>query len=209
MQGSTFTRLAGAGGRSDTCNETFNGCNLITEVDFKAIDGQKVTVYGELDGAFAGDTLLKTVDLTGFDPTGVTDYTDIFKVTGDTQLTLKGASDSFINKVAPLLESQNRYLGTVKVTAKVTLTGKTLAANQFNFKLYRDSINDDNLVKASKNAADGSIDFGTIKVRDITKAMKLIAVQEASDGYNNKTGNLTVNKTINLKSDGTLEVAAD
>ena len=52
-------------------------------------------------------------------------------------------------------------------------------------------------------------EFGTIKVRDITKKVKLIATQEAEDGYNNKTGNLTANKTINLKSDGTLEVATD
>ena len=191
------------------CNETFNDCKLITEVDFKAVDGQKVTVYGELDEAFAGDTLLKTVDLTGFDSTGVTDYTDIFKVSGDTQLTLKGASDSFIDEVAPLLEEQNRYLGTVKIKAKVTLTGKTLAANQFTFHLYKDSINDDNFIKTSKNAADGSIDFGTIKVRDITKKTKLIAEQEAEDGINNKTGNLTVEKTIKLKADGTLTVVTE
>ena len=191
------------------CDETFSGNNRIQEVDFKAVDGQKVTVEGNLNGAFAGDTLLKTLDLTGFDPTGVTDYTDILKVTADTQITLKGASDDFINAVAPLLEAQNRYLGTVKVTAKVTLTGKTLAANQFTFKLYENSINDDNLVKSSKNAADGSIDFGTIKVRDITKKVKLIATQESEDGYNNKTGNLIANKTVSLKSDGTLEVAAD
>ncbi|MBR1524220.1 MAG: hypothetical protein IJ641_07180 [Lachnospiraceae bacterium] len=191
------------------CDETFAGNNRITEVDFKAVDGQKVTVEGNLNGAFSGDTLLKTLDLSGFDPTGVTDYTDILKVTADTQITLKGASDAFINAVAPLLEAQNRYLGTVKVTAKVTLTGKTLAADQFTFKLYENSINAENLIKTSKNTASGSIDFGTIKIRDITKKVKLIAVQTEEDGYNNKTGNLTVNKTINLKTDGSLEVAAD
>ena len=191
------------------CDETFAGNNRITEVDFKAVDGQKVTVEGNLNGAFSGDTLLKTLDLSGFDPTGVTDYTDILKVTADTQITLKGASDAFINAVAPLLEAQNRYLGTVKITAKVTLAGKTLAADQFTFKLYENSINAENLIKTSKNTASGSIDFGTIKIRDITKKVKLIAVQMEEDGYNNKTGNLTVNKTINLKTDGSLEVAAD
>lgn len=191
------------------CDETFEGNNRITEVDFKTVDGQKVTVEGDLNGAFAGDTLLKTLDLSGFDPTGVTDYTDIFKVTADTQLTLKNAQDSFINAVAPILEDQNRYLGTVKVTAKVTLTGKTLAANQFNFRLYKDSVNESNLIKASKNAADGSIDFGAIKVRDITKPVKLIAVQEDEEGYNNKTGNLNVAKTIMLKADGTLSVTGE
>ena len=191
------------------CDETFAGNNRITEVDFKTVDGQKVTVEGNLNGAFAGDTLLKTLDLSGFDPTGVTDYTDILKVTADTQITLKNAPDSFINAVAPLLDAQNRYLGTVKVTAKVTLTGKTLTADQFTFKLYENSISTDNLIKSSKNTASGSIDFGTIKIRDITKKVKLIAVQTEEDGYNNKTGNLTVEKTINLKADGSLEVAAD
>ena len=201
--------IAGDTYKVKICDETFAGNNRITEVDFKAVDGQKVTVEGELAGAFSGDTLLKTLDLTGFDPTGVSDYTDILKVTADTQITLKGASDAFINAVAPLLEAQNRYLGTVKITAKVTLTGKTLEANQFTFKLYENSISTDNLVKTSKNAADGSIDFGTIKIRDITKKVKLIAVQNDEDGYNNKTGNLTVNKTINLNTDGSLKVATD
>ena len=191
------------------CNESFNNISTIEEVDFKAVDGQKVTVYGELNGAFADDGALKTLDLTGFDASGVSNYKDIFDVSTDMQITLKGASDSFINEVAPLLEEQHRYLGTVKVKAKVTLTGKTLTANQFNFRLYKDSVNEDNLVKAVKNGADGSIDFGTIKVRDITKDMKLIAVQEDEDGYNNKTGNLNVTKKINLKADGTLSVATE
>ena len=57
-------------------NETFNDISTLEEVDFKAVDGQKVTVYGELNGAFADDDQLKTVDLTGFDPTGVTNYKD-------------------------------------------------------------------------------------------------------------------------------------
>ena len=191
------------------CDETFEGNNKITEVDFKTIEGQKVTVEGDLNGAFAGDTLLKTLDLSGFDPTGVSDYTDIFKVTADTQITLKNASDSFMEKVSPNLEDQHRYLGTVKISAKVALTGKTLTAGQFTFKLYKESIGNENLIKSSKNAADGSIDFGTIKVRDITKPVKLIATQEAEDGYTNKTGNLTVSKAINLQSDGSIEIATD
>ena len=190
-------------------NETFNDISTLEDVDFKAVDGQKVTVYGELNGAFADDDQLKTVDLTGFDSTEVTNYKDIFDASIDTQITLKGASETFINEVAPLLEEQHRYLGTVKVTAKVTLTGKTLAANQFNFRLYKDSVNESNLIKASKNAADGSIDFGAIKVRDITKPVKLIAVQEDEEGYNNKTGNLNATKTIKLKADGTLSVTGE
>ena len=141
----------------------------IQEVDFKAVDGQKVTVYGELNGAFEGDTLLKTVDLTGFDPAGVEDYTDIFAVSTDKPLILKGASDSFIKEVAPLLEEQNRYLGMVKVTAKVTLKGKDMAADLFKFNLYRDSVNNDNLIKSVKNAEDGSIDFGNKIMRSRRK----------------------------------------
>ena len=97
----------------------------------------------------------------------------------------------------------------LKVTAKVTLTGKALAVNQFNFRLYKDSVNESNLIKASKNAADGSIDFGAIKIRDITKSMKLIAVQEDEEGYNNKTGNLNATKTIILKADGTLSITGE
>ena len=48
-----------------------------------------------------------------------------------------------------------------------------------------------------------------IKVRDITKPMKLIAVQEEEEGYNNKTGSLNTTKTIKLKSDGTLSVTGE
>ena len=190
-------------------NETFSHVIGIQEVDFKAVDGQKVTVYGELNGAFEGDSLLKTVDLTGFDPTGVKDYTDIFAVSTDKPLILKGASDSFIKEVAPLLEEQNRYLGVVKVTAKVTLKGKDMSADLFKFDLYRDSVNNDNLIKSVKNAEDGTVDFGNIKVRDITKPIKLVAAQEDKDGYKNKTGNLTVSRTIKLKADGSLEVVTE
>ena len=188
------------------CNETFSDIYRITEVDFKAVDGQKVTVDGELDKAFSMDAKLKTVDLSGLDVSGVSDFSDIFEVANDTQLTLKGASEDFIDEVAPLLEHQNRYLGTVRVSAKVTLSGKVLSADQFSFKLFEGSVDSGNLVKACKNGADGSIDFGVIKVRDITKPVKLVAVQESVEGYRNKTGNLSVSKSIKLKADGSLAV---
>ncbi len=201
--------LSGVTYKVKICADTFSYNTGIQEADFKAVDGQMVTVYGDLIEAFAGDTQLNTVDLTGLDSSDVADYTDIFKTETDSPLMIKGAAGYFMNEVAPHLEEQNRYLGTVKVTAGVMLRGKEIPADRFRFSLYRDSINDENLISTATNEDDGSIDFGDIKVRDITDPIKLIAIREDEDGYKDNTTKLKVFSNIELNADGTLSITPE
>ena len=109
--------------------------------------------------------------------------------------------------MCPTLESSNRYLGKISVTAAVTLSNNTLKADMFTCKLYKDSVAEANLVKTVKNDAAGKYDFGEFKVSDISKPVKYIAVQEAVEHMTNETGNLTKETTFTLNNDGSLKIS--
>ena len=62
-------------------------------------------------------------------------------------------------------------------------------------------------MKTVKNDAAGKFDFGELKLSDISKPVKYIAVQEPVEHMTNKTGNLTKETTITLNSDGSLKIS--
>ena len=211
--------------------KTFKDCNKVTEANLTGTDFGKLKDASEFfsgcvkltnpnlskarwnsslektDGMFSGDDDLTEITIPA-DFSAGSSYTDMFKVSEEKRLTIKGdPSATFINRVCPTLESGNRYLGKISVTAAVTLSGNTLKADMFTCKLYKDSVAEANLVKTVKNDDAGKIDFGEYKLSDISKPVKYIAVQEPAEHMTNKTGNLTKETTIILNSDGSLKIS--
>ncbi len=209
-------------------SNTFNGCTALTSVSLgnidlgnvnkaegmfmdcsslESIDLSKASWNSDITNTarmFANDTALKEIK-TGSDFNAGSKMNDMFTTDVDTILKIKGSpSSTFLNKVTPEFENYNRYLGEVDVKAAVTLSGNTLKKDMFTFKLYKNSVVSANLITTVKNDANGNISFGKQKIRDISKKVKLIAVQEEVENITNTTGNLTSEKTITIKPDGSL-----
>ena len=198
LTGTDFRKLKDA-------TEFFSGCSKLTNPNLNKAKWN--SALEKTDGMFSGDNDLAEITIPSDFPAG-SSCTDMFKVSEEKKLTIKGdPSTTFINRVCPTLQSSNRYLGKVSVTAAVTLSNNTLKADMFTCKLYKDSVAEANLVKTVKNDAAGKYDFGEFKVSDISKPVKYIAVQEAVEHMTNKTGNLTKETTFTLNNDGSLKIS--
>ena len=192
-------------GKLKDASELFAGCTRLTNPNLAKARWN--TSLEKTYGMFSGDNDLTEITIPADFPAG-SSCNDMFKLSEETKLTIKGSpSSTFINRVCPTLQSSNRYLGKVSVTAAVTLSNNTLTVDMFTCKLYKDSIADENLVKTVKNDAAGKFDFGELKLSDISKPVKYIAVQEPVEHMTNKTGNLTKETTITLNSDGSLKIS--
>ncbi|MCR5627138.1 MAG: BspA family leucine-rich repeat surface protein [Lachnospiraceae bacterium] len=214
---------------SFSTEDMFNGCTSLTSVNlgnvdfsrvnrttrmFKdccslaSIDLTKTSWNSDIDKTgemFANDNALKEITVGADFNAGKMEKENMFKVTSDTILKIKGhPSETFLNRATEDFKEENRYLGTVELKANVTLSGNTLAKDMFTFKLYKDSVSANNLVKTVKNDAEGNISFGTQKVRETSGKLKYIAVQEAVENITNNSGNLTSEKTITINEDGSL-----
>ena len=217
-------------GGSGKATDLFRGMESLETIDF----GSGITVdFSDASGMFEGCGSLKSIDLTYIlMPTEVEDtsrmfegcdslteinvnssfkmgekHDDMFKASTETLLRVKGTpSEEFMESAFPLFKSWNRYLGEVEATADVSLSGKTLDADMFTYRLYSGEEKDENLVATAKNAADGSIDFGKVRVYDTTSPLELRAVQGAVEGMSPTKDRLSVSKRIILKTDGSLAV---
>ena len=131
-------------------------------------------------------------------------YEVIISVTDDGNGSLTATADYTKGNA----EFKNTYKaeGSVVLDAKKTLTGRTLAADQFEFVLADAA---GNKLQTAKNAADGSITFETIKYTeaDLSKSpitYKISEVNAGADGYTYEADVYEVVVTLIDNGDGTI-----
>ncbi len=210
--------------------DVFKGCTGVTEI---CLDGADFSKTYTVHGMFEGCTSLEAADLTTATWGELAKYTsrmfaddinlseitvpydfmptficqEMFKVNDLTELTVKGnPSELFIKRLMPLMEDNNRYIGDVLIQAHVELDGAELEDGMFEFKLYDTGKSDDSLLATATNEYNGLITFGEIKVYDITKELKLVAVMTGNESVSSETEALFRDVMLELNEDGTLSI---
>ena len=111
-----------------TLDDMFSGCSSLKSIDLSAAEWGDDTVSAKQ--MFCGCGNLEEITLSeGFRPR---DASDIFYVPTPSMLKVKGnVSNEFRENALQQFESQNRYLGSIKLISKIELEGKELEDNMF------------------------------------------------------------------------------